>query len=177
MCKKVNRRSKNSPENNGSQCLTSIAKQSVVKALCLGLLPTPTPTPTKDPSNDGNSILSTQKEISMRESSKQLGFSVGTGRRTLSLTKKKQANIAKVMKEGWIMLSKDEQCTKYTNKLITALKYWIENNDMARHSLFKDNLIIKQDWNGSIVQGPTTGVTLQVQKMMLMCNPRVLHIT
>ena len=50
-----------------------------VEQACLGLLPTPT----KEISNDG-SVISSQREISMREISKQLGFSVGTGHRTLS---------------------------------------------------------------------------------------------
>ena len=64
---------------------------------------------------------------------------------------------------------------QYTDELISALEYWIENNDMVCHSPFKDNLVIKQDWNESIVRDLTTGVPVQVQKMMLMCNLRVLH--
>ncbi len=81
----------------------------------------------------------------MREISKQLGLSVGTGHRTLSSIKKKQSDIAEGRKEGWIMLNEDEQRTKYTNELLDALEYWIENNNMVRHSPFKDNLVIKQD--------------------------------
>ena len=73
------------------------------------------------------------------------------------------------------MLTEDEQRSKYTNELISALEYWIENNDMVCHSSFKDNLVIKRDWNGSIVRDLTTGVPVRLQKMMLMCNPRVLH--
>jgi hypothetical protein len=46
---------------------------------------------------------------------------------------------------------------------------------MVRHSPFKDNLVIKRDRKGSVVRDPATGVPLRVQKMMLMCNPRVLH--
>ncbi len=79
----------------------------------------------------------------MREISKQLGFSVVTGLRTLSSVKKKRSDIAEGKTEGWIMLNEDEQQTKYTNELLDALKYWIENNDVVRHSPFKDNLIIK----------------------------------
>ena len=45
---------------------------------------------------------------------------------------------------------------------------------MVCHSLFKDNLVIKQDWNGSIVRDLTTGVPVRLQKIMLMCNLRVL---
>jgi len=45
----------------------------------------------------------------MREISKQLGFSVGTGIRTLSSIKKKQSDIAEGRGEGWIMLNEDEQ--------------------------------------------------------------------
>jgi hypothetical protein len=41
----------------------------------------------------------------MRKISKQLGFSVGTGHRTLLSTKKKRADIAEGTKEGWIMLT------------------------------------------------------------------------
>ena len=62
------------------------------------------------------------------------------------------------------MLTKDEQQSKYTDKLISALEYWIKNNDMVRHSLFKDNLVIKRDWNGSIVRDITTGVSVRLQK-------------
>ena len=80
----------------------------------------------------------------MRQISKQLGFSVGSGHRTLSSAEKKQANIAEGTKEGWIMLTKDDQRSKYTNKLISALEYWIENNNMVRHSPFKDNLPLKE---------------------------------
>jgi hypothetical protein len=72
-------RKQNSSNKNKGRCRTSVVKRSVVKALCLGLLPTPT----KEISNDG-SVISSQREISMREISKQLGFSVGTGHRTLS---------------------------------------------------------------------------------------------
>ena len=73
------------------------------------------------------------------------------------------------------MLNEDEQQTKYTNELLDALEYWIENNNMVRHSPFKDNLVIKQDRDGSIVRDPTTRLPVLVQKMMLMCNPRILH--
>ena len=51
------------------------------------------------------------------------------------------------------------------------MEYWIKNN----HSPFKDNFVIKQDWSGSIVRDLSTGDPFRVQKMMLMCNPRVLH--
>jgi hypothetical protein len=61
-----------------------MANRSVVKALCLGLLPTPT----KETSNEGT-VIAPQRDISMRQISKKLGFSVGTGHRTLSLAKKK----------------------------------------------------------------------------------------
>ena len=79
----------------------------------------------------------------MREISKQLDFSVGTGLRTLSSVKKKQSDIVEGKKKGWIMLNEDEQRTKYTNELLDALEYWIKNNNMVRHSPFKDNLVIK----------------------------------
>ena len=92
----------------------------------------------------------------MREISKQLGFSVGTGIRTLSSVKKKRSDIAEGREEGWIMLNEYEQQTKYSNELLDALEYWIENNDMVWHSPFKDNLVIKRDRDGSIVRDPTT---------------------
>ena len=76
--KLIGRTQKSSNKNKG-RCQTSVVKRSVTKALCLGLLPTPT----KEISNNG-SVISSQREISMREISKQLGFSVGTGHRTLS---------------------------------------------------------------------------------------------
>jgi hypothetical protein len=111
----------------------------------------------------------------MRKISKQLGFSVGTGHRTLSLAEKKRADIAEGTKEGWIMLTDDEQRTKHTDELLDGLEYRIKNNDMVRHSHFKDNLVIKQDRTGSIVRDPATHQVLRVQKMMLMCNPQILH--
>jgi hypothetical protein len=111
----------------------------------------------------------------MRQISKQLGFSVGTGHRTLLSAEKKRADIAEGTKEGWIMLTDEEQQTKYTDELLNALEYWIENNDMVRHSPFKDNLVIKRDRTGLIVRDPATHQPLRVQKMMLMCNPRILH--
>ncbi len=52
-------RTKNSPEDNGGQYRTSVSKRSVVKALCLGLLPTTT----KDTGKGGTSIAS-QRGIS-----------------------------------------------------------------------------------------------------------------
>jgi hypothetical protein len=73
------------------------------------------------------------------------------------------------------MLINDKQQTKYTNELLNALEYWIKNNDMVWHSPLKDNLVIKQDRNGSIVQDPATCLPIQVQKKMLMCNPQILH--
>jgi hypothetical protein len=48
----------------------------------------------------------------MRQISKQLGFSVGTGLRTLLSAEKKRADIAEGTKEGWIILTDDEQQTK-----------------------------------------------------------------
>ncbi len=102
-------RTQNSTNKNKGRCRTSVIKHSVVKALCLGLLPTPT----KEISNDGT-VISSQREISMREISKQLGFSVGTGHRTLSSVEKKRSEIAEGREEGWIMLSEDEQRTKTT---------------------------------------------------------------
>jgi hypothetical protein len=67
------------------------------------------------------------------------------------LAEKKRADIAEGTKEGWIMLTDDKQQTKYTNELLNALEYWIENNNMVQHSPFKDNMVIKQDQTGSIV--------------------------
>ena len=117
----------------------------------------------------------TERELSMREISRQLGFNWATGRRALSSAKMKRAEIAEGNEQGWIMLSEDEQRSKYTPELLTALEYWIENNDMVRHSPFKDNLVIKRDRDGSIVRDSTTRQPVRVQKMMLMCNPRILH--
>ena len=48
--RKIIQRTKNCPDKNGGQCRTSVAKLSVVKALCVSLLPTPT----EEPSNDGD---------------------------------------------------------------------------------------------------------------------------
>jgi hypothetical protein len=73
------------------------------------------------------------------------------------------------------MLTDDKQQTKYTDKLLNAFEYWTENNEMVRHSPFKENLVIQQDQNGSIVQDPETGLPLCVNKMMPMCNPRIPH--
>jgi len=51
-----------STDKNKGQCRTSVVKHSVVKSLCLGLLPTPT----KEMSNEG-SVISSKREISMRD--------------------------------------------------------------------------------------------------------------
>ena len=83
--RKLIRRSQNSPDKNGGWYWSSVAQRSVVKVLCVSILPTPT----KEPSNDGDLINSKQRDISMRQISKQLGFSIGSGHRTLSLAKKK----------------------------------------------------------------------------------------
>ena len=109
--------------------------------MCVGLLLTPT----KELSTDNEVSPPTQRELSMREISRQMGFTWGTGQRALSLAKTKQADIAEGNEEGWIMLSEDEQRSKYTPELLTALEYWIENNEMVRHSPFKDSLIVKRD--------------------------------
>ncbi len=98
----------------------------------------------------------------MREITKQLGFSVGRGLRTLAVAQKKQADIADGDKDGWIMLPDDEPRSKYTDELLSALEYWMENNDLVCHSPFKDNLVIKRDMKGSIVRDPATGVPVRV---------------
>ncbi len=163
-------RKQNSSNKNKGRCRTSLVKRSVIKALCLGLLPTPT----KEMNNDGI-LCSSKREISMREISNKLGFSVGTGIRTLSSVKKKRSDIAEGREEGLIILNEDVKRTKYSNELLDALEYWIENNDMVWHSPFKDNLVIKRDQDGSIVRDPTTRQPVRVQKMMMMCNPQMLH--
>ena len=84
------------------------------------------------------------------------------GFRAMLSVKKKRSDIAEGKKEGWIMLNEDEQWTKYTNELLDALEYWIENNDMVQHSPFKDNLVIKQDQDGSIVRDSTTRLPVRV---------------
>jgi hypothetical protein len=150
---------------------TSVAKRTVVQALCVGLLPTPT----KILNTDDEVSPPTERELSMQEISRQLGFTWATGRRALSSAKMKRADIAEGNEQGWIMLSEDEQRSKYTPELLTALEYWIENNEMVRHSPFKNSLIIKSDRSGRIVKDMTTGAPLRVQKMIMMCNPRELH--
>ena len=167
MRKKLIQRTKNCLDKNGGRCWPSVAKWSVVKALCVSLLPTPT----KEPSNNGDLITSNPRDISLRQISNQLGFSSGSGHWTLSLVQKKRADISEGTKEGWIMLNKEEQRSKYMDELISALEFWIENNDMVRHSPFKDNLVILRDWNGSIVRDFNTGIPLWVQKMMLIAIP------
>ena len=127
-------------------------KRTVVQAMCVGLLPTPT----KEPSTDNEETPPTQRELSMQEISRRLGFTWGTGQRALSLAKTKQADIAEGNEEGWIMLSEDEQCSKYTPELLTALEHWIENNEMVQHSPFKDSLIIKRGQSRHMVRDQTT---------------------
>ena len=101
--RKLIQRTKNGPDKNSGRCWTSVTKRSDVKALCVSLLPTPT----KEPSNNGGLIISNPRDISMRQISKQLGFSTGSGHRTLSSAKKKRSdNISEGTKEGWIMLNK-----------------------------------------------------------------------
>ncbi len=81
----------------------------------------------------------------MRQICKQLGFIAGMGHRTLLSAERKQADIVEGTEEGWIMLTNDNQRTKYTDELLNALEYWIKNINMVWHSPFKDNLVIKQD--------------------------------
>jgi hypothetical protein len=78
--RKLIQRTKNCPDNNRGRCRTIAAKRSIVKALCVSLLPTPT----KEPFDEGDLITYNRRDISMRYISKQLGSSVGTGHRTLS---------------------------------------------------------------------------------------------
>ena len=68
---------------------------------------------------------------------KHLGFSVGTGLRTLSSANKKQSDFGKGRKEGWIMLTGNQLQTKYTDELLDALEYSIQNNELVQHSPFK----------------------------------------
>ena len=145
--RKLTARSKN------GRCQTSVAKRTVVQAMCVGLLPTPT----KEPSTNDEVSPPKQRELSMREISRELGFTWGTGHRALSLARTKQADIAEGKKEGWIMLSEDKQRSKYTPELLTALEYWIENNEMVQHSPFKDSLIIKRGQSRHMVRDQTTG--------------------
>jgi hypothetical protein len=58
---------------------------------------------------------------------------------------------------------------------LDALEYWIENNNMVWLSPLMENLVIEQDRTGSIIWDPATHQLLRVQKMMLMCNPGILH--
>ena len=124
--------------SKNGRCRTSVAKRTVVQAMCVGLLPTPT----KEPSTNDEVSPPTQRELSMQEIRGQLGFTWGTGQRALSLAKTKRADIAEGNKEGWIMLSEDEQRSKYTPELLTALEYCIENDEMVQHSPFKDSIIM-----------------------------------
>ena len=119
--RKLIRRSSNSPDVNGGRYPTSIAKRSVVKSLCVSILPTPT----KEPSCDGTFMYSNHQGISMREITKQLGFSVGSGLRNLAVAQKKRFDIADGDKDGWIMLADDELRSKYTDELLYTLEYWM----------------------------------------------------
>ena len=82
---------------------TSSTKRSMMRSICVALLPTPT----KEAMSEHNQP-STERNISVRELSKQLGFSKGSGQRFLSSTKKKRADVANGLKDGWVMLT-DEQ--------------------------------------------------------------------
>ncbi len=65
--RKIIERTKNCPDENGGRCRTSVAKRSVVKALCVSLLPTPT----KESSNDGDLINYIQSERHFDETNQQ----------------------------------------------------------------------------------------------------------
>ena len=93
-----------------------------MRSLCVALLPTPT----KESMSDGNQPT-TVRDVSVREISRQLGFTVGSGHRFLSSAKKKRADIANGLKDGWVMLTDEQARSNYTKELLDGLKYWIEN--------------------------------------------------
>jgi hypothetical protein len=73
----------------------------------------------------------TEKNISIRELSRQLGFSNGSGQRFLSSAKKKRAGIANGLTDGWVMLTEEQARSKYTKELLDGLKHWLDSCELV----------------------------------------------
>ena len=147
---------------------TSKAQTCLVNAICVGL----SRTPPKD-TTDHNSARGLS--LSWRGFSRLLGLSVGSGQRIMSLSSKKRRQIADGNRDGWIMMDEDSVRTKYSDELLDSLEIWMENNEMVCHNPCKGEEIIKRDRQGKIVRDETTNRPVRVAKMLLKCNPRILH--
>jgi hypothetical protein len=150
----------------------SRSRRNVLKAIGLAMMSTPT----KDGEGEYRNHSDKQKRpISIRQISKQLGFSKGSGLRTLIQAEIKRMEIANQNANGWVILDDDDPISKYSEELLDALESWMENNDLVSHSPSKGDLIIKRDRKGTIARHPTIGHPMLVQKMYLRGNPRTLH--
>jgi hypothetical protein len=141
-----------------------------VKASSVAFLPTP-------PKNDSDPHCSNnrKRDISIRELTRILGFSNGTGWHTMTIAESKRGEIANEGANGWIMLDEDDERTKYLDNLLDSLELWMVNNDMVLDNPCKGELVIKRDRQGDIVRDATNNEPIRIPKMMLLCNPRMLH--
>ena len=159
-----------SRETMNKNIRTSKAKKALVNAICIGMVTTPP----KDMPENRNESASGQS-LSWRSFSRLFDFSVGSGRHIMSLSSKKRREIAEGNQEGWIIVEDDDKRTKYSSELLDALKIWMEDNEMVCHNPCKGEDIIKRDREGKIVRDPITNQPVRVAKMLLKCNPRLLH--
>ncbi len=85
----------------------SSRKRFLVKAISVAFLPTP-------PKNDSDPHCSNNRKryTSIRELTRILGFSNGTGWRTMTIAESKRGEIADGGANSWIMLDKDDERTK-----------------------------------------------------------------
>ena len=93
----------------------------------------------------------------------------------MSLSSKKRRQIADGTQNGWILVDDNRVRTKYSDNLLDSLEIWMENNKMVCHNPCKGERIIMRDRQGNIVRDPMTNQPVGVAKMLLKCNPRILH--
>jgi len=124
----------------------STRKRYLVKAISVAFLPTPTKN-----DSDPHCTNNRKRNISIRELARILGFSNGTGWRTMTIAESKRGEIADGGSNGWIMLDEDDERTKYSDNLLDSLELWMANKDMVLDNPCKGELVIKCDRRGDIV--------------------------
>jgi hypothetical protein len=118
----------------------STRKRHLMKAISVAFLPTPTKN-----DSDPHCTKNKKRDTSIRELTRILGFSNGTGWRTMTIAESKRGEIANGGSNGWIMLDEDDERTKYLDNLLDSLELWMANNDMVLDNPCKGELGIKRD--------------------------------
>ncbi len=125
---------------NNKNFKVSSRKRYLVKAISVAFLPTPTKI-----ESDPRCLNKKKKDTSMHELSRTLGFTNGTGWRTMTTAESKRGEIADGGANGWFMLDDDDERTKYSDNLLDSLELWMVNNDMVLENPCKGELVIKRD--------------------------------